>query len=894
MAQETRIVKACPECLRTFPVDVNFCGLCGLQLVQRTVTDKLSSMPNRHTESSYIGTRIDDRYLVKKLIGRGGMGSVFLVEQIHMQRQLAMKLLHEDLVVRKQLVSRFTREARAISRLSNPHTVRVYDFGRHEALFYLVMEYLQGVDLEVILSQEGALDWRRSLILLNQICESLEEAHERGIVHRDLKPENIMIIKDDDGNDFVKVLDFGLAKIRDSEDVFSVHSHRDLFGTPFYMAPEQIRQDDLDHRADIYSLGCLLYRMLCNAHAFDAPYAFDVLRQHLNAPIPSVKRSSAENAPPERVDRLVRRLLAKRPEHRFADMTAMRKEIVDCLNDPDGQAEPLPSEVADAAGESVEIDSHLEARLKRFERAYEKAANVVDPPKAPANSVPKVVVADQGVGVKGLALGIPVEKGESTPGGESGVVHSVEDNFFEQLQNSAIETDSVDDERFEYVSEEDRYERRLKWRRRVRVGLGVTVLATFVFVAGLHYDSTNSDVTESLESEPNNTLTHADILVPDTPILAHVGKRISEVDSDRDLYRVDMGGAGRYLELELTAIQNMDLALDVLDPTGRPLTQVNYSGYGKGETLHRFRVESSHVFVSVSEATPSDQTPTENVSDHYILTAHVEQQLASQGELEPNDVAAAANEYKPGETSAGYLDGPLDVDYYRVVTDGVADLRRWSVQLSTEDTIVPRIALYRLVGDSPELVFSDQGRPGSLKTVYEEPSFPNPVYLLAVSHSGVGTIRGEYSLFADLAPSRATFAHERNDDRAHAKTVVIGQKIDGVLEDGRDRDVFAIPVTDPRFKEVEIRMDSVGFERARMSISDAKNINVKTHPRRMSGKERPPQPHLAAPKFKYTGDGETYYLTVSTRKKRARNVRYSITVRRILESSNSLVGGPNR
>jgi len=865
-----------------------------MKLVQRTVTDKLSALPNRQSESSYIGTRIDDRYLVKKLIGRGGMGSVFLVEQIHMQRKLAMKLLHEDLVVRKQLVSRFTREARAISRLSNPHTVRVYDFGRHEALFYLVMEYLEGVDLEVILHREGALPWRRALMFLNQICESLEEAHACGIVHRDLKPENIMIIKDDDGNDFVKVLDFGLAKIRDSEDVFSVHSHRDLFGTPFYMAPEQIRQDELDHRADIYSLGCLLYRMLCSAHAFDAPYAFDVLRQHLNAPIPSVRRSSATDNPPERVDRLVTRLLAKRPEHRFVDMTAMRQEILACLSDPDGVPEPLPSELADAAGDPVEIDSHLEARLKRFERAYEKAVNVVEPAATTAKPPQGAAAEKDGAAGQGLALGIPVPETAANEPEATGVVHSVEEDFFDELSASMVETGNSDNDRIAFLSEEDQYERRLKRRRRFRVGLGIAALATLVFTASLHYEGTGQETTESLETEPNNTMNHADLLVPDIPILGHVGKRISEVASDRDLYRIDMGGPGRYLELELTAIRNMDLIIDVLDPTGRSLAQVNYAGYGKGETLHRFRVESSHVFVGVSEANQGETTPTENVSDNYILMAHIDEKLPSEGELEPNDVAAAANEYKPGEKSHGFLDGPLDVDFYRIVTDGVADLRRWSVQIDTEKTIVPRVALYRVVGDSPELVFSDQGRPGSLKTVYEEPSFPNPVYLLAVSHSGVGTIRGEYSILADLAPSRATFAHERNDDRAHAKTVVIGQKIDGVLEDGRDRDVFAIPVTDPRFKHVEVTMDKVGFDRSRMSISDTKNLNIKTHPRRISGKQRAPQPHMASPKFTYHGDGETYYLTVSTRKKRARNVRYSLTVRRIVEPIKPMVGGPNR
>ena len=280
--------------------------------------------------SAYIGKLIDDRYMVKALIGRGGMGAVYQVEQVHLRKLMAIKLLHENLVQRKQLISRFTREARAISRLSSPHTVMVYDFGRFGELFYLVMELLEGDPLDVILTREGPLDAQRTTGILLQMCDSLKEAHGHGIVHRDLKPENVMVLRDGPHKDFIKILDFGLAKVEDVDDPYTIHSQKDIFGTPFFMSPEQIRAGDIDGRSDIYSVGALAFKILTGEQAFGHERTtFDVLKAHLMQPAPRMADVAAEGLEiPSALEDIVAKCLAKHPEDRFADMGELHEALV--------------------------------------------------------------------------------------------------------------------------------------------------------------------------------------------------------------------------------------------------------------------------------------------------------------------------------------------------------------------------------------------------------------------------------------------------------------------------------------------------------------------------------------------------------------------------------------
>jgi len=958
------VIKTCPQCYRTFPEEIRFCGLCGAPLEERNTSAAIDDI-STDGESSYIGSLIDGRYRVNRLIGRGGMGSVYEVDHIHMQKRLAMKLLHEDMVVRKQLISRFTREARAVSRLSNEHTVRVYDFGRYKAVFFLVMECLDGEDLEVILSREGALHWRRSLEIFDQVCESLAEAHGAGIIHRDLKPENIMIIEHPPVREFVKVLDFGLAKITENHrDVFSVHSQRDLFGTPFYMSPEQIRSEEIDPRADVYSLGCLLYRMLTNRHVYDAAYAFDVLRQHLTAQIPSAGRTNPSGGIPARVDRLVWRALAKRKENRFPDVETMRREIAGCLANPEGESLVVAAHHASVPEVVPEIDAELEARLQAFEESHQQAeARMHGAPELPPETAPPLpmgieVPADPTDTIQDLQLPdglydptspidewkpnisspdldddhdlereleydelVPTDikhkrRAPTVPGAQNRR-QEMPSPAFRQVRKGAPrlaspyleisqtlrqpdldaepieESLTVSDEMW-FDTDEDKFAKRL--RRRRSAG---RVIAAFLFIAacaaGTYY-WLNAEVPQppTGEAEPNNHVGTANVLTPGLPVHAYLGKRLSRVESDRDYYKLDMGGPGRFLELSLTNIKNLDLYVDVLDGSGRFLTRVNYEGIGEDESMHRLRVPTKQALLVVSEAKAAEDAPTENVSDPYTLTAEVVDSLSPPGEVEPNDTAPAANAYKAGERVAGYLDGVRDVDYYMVSTDGVMDLRRWEIAVEAAGTLVPRISIYRVVGDDSVLVFSDEGSSGLLQTVYEEPSFPNPVYLIAVQHSRRGAHRGSYRFVADLLPPKPRIAHEPNDDRPRATSVAIGQETHGILEGTGDVDVFAIPVADPQHRGIEIRMDPVVRDRLRLSLSDVNKANVKEYPRRRQGRARVPQPPNAQPPIiKFKGDGETYYLTVKSRGRRDRDIAYSFRVVRVMtDDASRAVGGP--
>jgi serine/threonine-protein kinase len=289
----------------------------------------------------YLGTLIADRYLVLSLIGRGGMGSVYKAEQIHLRKQMAVKLLHEGMSGRKQLISRFTREARAISRLSSPHTVMVYDFGRWNDLFYLVMELMEGEALDAVLEREGPMDAERTTRLVLQMCDSLSEAHKAGIVHRDLKPENVMLVRNQSRPDFVKILDFGLAKVQGVDDPYTIHSQRDIFGTPYYMSPEQIRAAGVDARSDIYAVGALMFRMLTGKYVFSESNTFDILKAHLMEPPPRMSDALGKTVP-EALEQIVAKALAKEPEQRFASMEALAEALQQAQATDYARSDALP------------------------------------------------------------------------------------------------------------------------------------------------------------------------------------------------------------------------------------------------------------------------------------------------------------------------------------------------------------------------------------------------------------------------------------------------------------------------------------------------------------------------------------------------------------------------
>jgi len=225
-----------------------------------------------------IGRWILDQYLVRAKIGEGGMGAVYLAEQPSVGRNAVIKIMHPWLSRDPKIAARFDTEARAAARLQNPHIVSIYNYGRlPDATLFIAMEHLEGCTIADLMREQGRIHPHRAVKIATQVCEALEEAHRRGVVHRDLSPRNLMLLARRGGPDFVKVLDFGVAKLHDAE-----ATGRGAVGTPGYMAPEQLRDEPIDGRADIYSLALILYEMLTGRPAFEASSPAALMNKHLN------------------------------------------------------------------------------------------------------------------------------------------------------------------------------------------------------------------------------------------------------------------------------------------------------------------------------------------------------------------------------------------------------------------------------------------------------------------------------------------------------------------------------------------------------------------------------------------------------------------------------------
>ena len=281
---------------------------------------------------SLIGRVIDGRYRIDELIGEGGMGRVYLAEHVDIGKRVAVKVLHPVYGRMPDLVERFRREARAASRIGHPNIVDVTDSGStDDGSVYFVMECLQGVELAAVIHREGALDIERTLLIGSQICRALSAAHAGGIIHRDLKPENIFLTHRDDNSDFVKVLDFGIAKSTEAEEARTKRlTHPGMaMGTPEYMAPEQAAGKPADARCDVYAVGAILYEMLTGAAPYQGQNFMEILTKKATVE-PRPPLELRPDIPPEVAD-LVMEAMARDPGARPASMAALEYELTKCI-----------------------------------------------------------------------------------------------------------------------------------------------------------------------------------------------------------------------------------------------------------------------------------------------------------------------------------------------------------------------------------------------------------------------------------------------------------------------------------------------------------------------------------------------------------------------------------
>jgi serine/threonine protein kinase len=286
----------------------------------------------RRKADRLLGSMLAGKYKILKKIGEGGMGSVYIANQEPIDRKVAVKVLLGKLAEDEISVRRFEQEARAISKMQHPNTVTIYDFGRtddgHDSeRLYIVMEYLKGRTLTQVLRADHQLAGPRASRIVRQVCASLADAHGAGIIHRDLKPDNIFLTEVGGDRDWVKVLDFGVAKLADSESAGTLTQTGMIFGTPKYMSPEQAEGRPLDYRADIYALGVILYELLTGRPPFVADTPVGLLLKHISESPPSFGQLRPDLQVDPRLEQIVMKALSKAPDDRFQMVGELAAEL---------------------------------------------------------------------------------------------------------------------------------------------------------------------------------------------------------------------------------------------------------------------------------------------------------------------------------------------------------------------------------------------------------------------------------------------------------------------------------------------------------------------------------------------------------------------------------------
>ncbi len=325
-----------------------------------------------------IGTLLAEKFEILDLIGEGAMGRIYRAKHVALDRTIAIKVLHKHLGGEDRVAKRFHREAKAASRLAHPNSVHIIDFGRtKDGVLYIAMELLEGEDLQTILDHDHPLSPERIGTILVPALRAVEEAHRAGVIHRDFKPDNIIVWEDRGGHEHVKVCDFGIAKILDSEGS-SITVDGFVCGTPQYMAPEQARGDEIDHRVDVYAAGVVLYQMLVGKVPFGGDTALGIITKHLtDTPVPPHERAPQLGIP-QSLEDVAKKAMAKDPAGRYQSAGAMADEIASAI-------QALGNDAKDRLGEgSFTVD-----RTTREHRLDESTAKtLIAPGTNPSQPVP--------------------------------------------------------------------------------------------------------------------------------------------------------------------------------------------------------------------------------------------------------------------------------------------------------------------------------------------------------------------------------------------------------------------------------------------------------------------------------------------------------------------------
>jgi serine/threonine protein kinase len=321
----TVVRKICTACSREFAGSGGVCPHDGNMLIP---------LP----QDPYVGRIIADKYHVISVLGTGAMGVVYLARHDTLQSNVALKMLRAQFVGDTASVKRFTREAIATRRLNHPHVITTYDQGfTPQGQPYIVMECLRGKSLADDIKGLKQISVERVIHIFSQACDALDHAHKQGIIHRDLKPGNIMLINYEDDPDYVKVVDFGVAKVMPSTagaEAQSLTQVGEVCGSPVYMSPEQCLGRDLDRRADVYSMGVVIYEALTGKMPFLGRNMMETMGMHINSPPPPFKDVRPDLYIPEKVEQAVMRALSKRVEDRQPSMAILKQDLTFAVPHP--------------------------------------------------------------------------------------------------------------------------------------------------------------------------------------------------------------------------------------------------------------------------------------------------------------------------------------------------------------------------------------------------------------------------------------------------------------------------------------------------------------------------------------------------------------------------------
>ena len=333
------------------------------------------------------GQIFEGRYQILSVLGRGGVGVVYKARHMHMDKMVAIKTLLSSVVTDDvESFQRFEREARTASSLDHVNIIKIFDFGKTASgLAFLVMEYLGDQTLESLLHEKGRLDIDRFLSISVQICDGLQNAHKHQVIHRDIKPSNIMLLKVEDDEECVKIVDFGLAKLSTQETAQNLTKTGAIIGTPLFMSPEQCRGLTLDNRSDIYSLGCVFYLALTGRVPIQGATALDTLFQHTTLkPAPFASIGVDLHLPP-RLEQVIFKALEKDPDLRQQSMLEFRTEIQNAIFDPSFRASAASTVPAAFPAHVVSAD---DATSARYADLVDSSHTVVSINKTPADLAP--------------------------------------------------------------------------------------------------------------------------------------------------------------------------------------------------------------------------------------------------------------------------------------------------------------------------------------------------------------------------------------------------------------------------------------------------------------------------------------------------------------------------